>query len=118
MITDLIAEITDAMEETSPVLSAFDLFKPDAVYKDNDPRNDFLKILIDHYGQPTTDRYENHTTTTIPVINTPQAKVEFEEFTEELDGTVTPLNERFYSYFAVRSNDHVTKVFIVRKKVP
>ena len=28
--------------------------------------------LTDHYGQPITDRYENHTTTTIHVINTPQ----------------------------------------------
>ena len=94
MITDLIAEITDAMEERSPVLSAFDLFNPDAIYKDNDTRNAFLKTLIDHYGQPITDRYENHTTTTIPVINTPQTKVEFEEFMEEFDGAVTSLNEK------------------------
>ena len=36
MITGLIAEITDTMEETSPVLLAFDLFNPDAIFKDND----------------------------------------------------------------------------------
>ena len=94
MITDLIPEIMDAMEETSPVLSAFDLCNPDAIYKNNDTCNAFLKTLIDHYGQPITDRYENDTTTTIPVINTPQAKVEFEEFMVELDGAVTSLNKK------------------------
>ena len=94
MIMDLIAEVTDAMEKTSPVLSTLDLFNPDAIYKDNDTRNAFLKTLIDHYGQPITDRCENHTTTTIPVINTPQTKVEFEEFMEEFDGAVTSLNEK------------------------
>ena len=86
MITDLIAEITSAMEETSPVLSAFNLFNPDAIYKDNNTRNAFLKTLIDHYRQPITDRYENHTTTTIIIINTPQTKGKFKEFMEELDG--------------------------------
>ena len=94
MITDLIAEITDVMEETSPVLSAFDLFNPDVICKDNNTRNAFLKTLIDHYRQPITDRYENHTTTTIPVINTPQTKAKSEEFMEELDGVVTSSNEK------------------------
>ena len=82
------------MEETSPVLSAFDLFNPDVICKDNNTRNAFLKTLIDHYRQPITDRYENHTTTTIPVINTPQTKAKSEEFMEELDGVVTSSNEK------------------------
>ena len=91
---DLIAEITSAMEETSPVLSAFSLFNPDAIYKDNNTGNAFLKTLIDHYGQPITDRYKNHTTTTIIVINTPQTKGKFKEFMEELDGAVMSLNKK------------------------
>ena len=95
MITDLITEIMNAMEETSPMLSTFDLSNPDAIYKDNDIHNAFLKTMIDHYKQPITDRYENHTTRAIPVINTPQTKVEFEEFMEELDGAVTSLNKKF-----------------------
>ena len=93
MITDLIAEITDVMEETSPVLPAFDLFNPDVICKDN-TRNAFLKTLIDHYRQPITDHYENHTTTQIPVINTPQTKAKSKEFMEELDGAVTSSNEK------------------------
>ena len=94
MITDFITEITDVIEETSPVLSAFAFLNPDEIYKDNDTRNAFLKTLIDHYGQPITDRYENHTSTTIPVINIPQTKVEFKELIEELDGAVTSLNRK------------------------
>ena len=94
MIMDLIAEIMDAMEETSPVLPAFNLFNPHAIYKDNDIHNVFLKTMIDHYGQPITDCYENHKTTTIPVINTPQTKLEFEEFMEELNGAITSLNKK------------------------
>ena len=35
MIMDLIVEITDVMEEMSPVLPAFNLFNPDAICKDN-----------------------------------------------------------------------------------
>ena len=35
MITNLIAEVNDAMQETSPVLSAFNLFNPDALFKDD-----------------------------------------------------------------------------------
>ena len=93
MITDLSAEITDVMEETSPVLPAFDLLNPDVICKDN-TRNAFLKTLIDHYRQPITDHYENHTTTTIPVINTPQTKAKSKEFMEEFDGAVTSSNEK------------------------
>ena len=48
MITDLITEITDSIEEASPVLAAFDSSNPDAICKDNDTRNAFLKTLIDH----------------------------------------------------------------------
>ena len=48
MITDLITEITDSIEEASPVLAAFDSSNPDAICKDNDTHNAFLKTLIDH----------------------------------------------------------------------
>ena len=51
MTTSLIAEINDAMEETSPVLSSFDLFNPVAIYKDDKTRRDYLKPLIEHYGE-------------------------------------------------------------------
>ena len=52
MITNLIAEVNDAMQETSPVLSAFDLFNPDAVFKDDKSRKAIFNTLTDHYGQP------------------------------------------------------------------
>ena len=49
LITDLIVEIEDVMKETSPVLSGFDLFNPEALDKSKENRKDLLKILCDHF---------------------------------------------------------------------
>ena len=68
MITNPITEVNDAMQETSPVLSAFDHFNPDAVFKHDKSRKEFFNTLNDHYGQPKTDRFENDTVTGIPII--------------------------------------------------
>ena len=51
VITSLIAKVKDAMHETSPVLSQFDLFNPDAVFKDVELRKEYFRILTDHFGQ-------------------------------------------------------------------
>ena len=93
MITNLIAEVNDAMQETSPVLSAFDLFNPDVVFKDDKSRKEFFSTLTDHYGQPKTDRFENDTVTEIPIINSVQATIECDDFMEEFDSAVATLNE-------------------------
>ena len=93
MITNLIAEVNDAMQETSPVLSAFDLFNPDAVFKDDKSRKEFFNTLTDHYGQPKTDRFENDTVTGIPIINSVQATIEYDDFMEEFDSAVATPNE-------------------------
>ena len=93
MITSLIAEVNDAMQETSPVLSAFDHFNPDAVFKDDKSRKEFFNTLTDQYGQPKTDRFENDTVTEIPIINSVQATIEYDDFMEEFDSAVAALNE-------------------------
>ena len=58
LVKDLIIEIEDAMKETSPVLSGFDLFNPDAVDKSKENRMDLLKTLCDHYRTSINDSYE------------------------------------------------------------
>ena len=94
MTTSLIAEINDAMEETSPVLSSFDLFNPEAIYKDDKTRRDYLKTLIEHYGECKSDNYENDKITAIPVINKVQAELEYNDFIEDFDAAVTTLNDK------------------------
>ena len=54
VITSLIAEVKDAMHETSPVLSAFNLFNPDAVFKDVELRKEYFRILTNRFGQKQT----------------------------------------------------------------
>ena len=58
LVKDLIIEIEDAMKETSPVLSGFDLFNPDAVDKSKENRMDLLKTLCDHCRTSINDSYE------------------------------------------------------------
>ena len=94
LVKDLIIEIEDAMKETSPVLSGFDLFNPDAVDKSKENRMDLLKTLCDHYGTSINDSYEGQTTTAAPVINPVHAKSEFEDFMEAFDDAVSFLNEK------------------------
>ena len=93
IITNLIVEVNDTMQETSPVLSAFDLFNPGAVFKDDKSRKEFFNTLTFHYGQPKTDRFENDTVTGIPIINSVEATIEYDDFMEEFDSAVATLNE-------------------------
>ena len=72
-LTDyLIDKITGAMEETSPVLSGFDLFNPDCFDKSTETHKEHFEVLINHYGTSTTDDFEN-VTKTLPMINTDSA---------------------------------------------
>ena len=88
LVKDLIIEIEDAMKETSPVLSGFDMFNPDVVDKSKENRMDLLKTLCDHYGTSINDSYEGQTT-----INPAHAKSKFEDFMEAFDDAVSFLNE-------------------------
>ena len=94
MTTSLIAKINDAMEETSPVLLSFDLFNPEAIYKDDKTRRDYLKTLIEHYGECKSNNYENDKITAIPVSNKVQAELEYNDFIEDFDAAVTTLYDK------------------------
>ena len=94
MTTSLIAEINNAMEETSPVLSLFNLFNTEATYKDDKTRQDYLKTLIEHYGESKSDNYENDKITAIPVINKVQAELEYNDLIKDFDTAVTTLNNK------------------------
>ena len=63
MIDHLIKEITDAMKETSPVLTAFDLFNPNSLNKSTEKHKQDLEVLCQHYGQVLIDDYEHVTVT-------------------------------------------------------
>ena len=82
------------MKETSPVLSGFDLFNPDAVNKSRENHMDLLKTLCDHYGTSINNSYKGQTTTATPVINSVHAKSEFEDFMEAFDDAMSFLNEK------------------------
>ena len=94
LITDLIVEIEDAMKETSPVLSGFDLFNPETLDKSRENRKDLLKTLCDHDGISVNDSYEGQVTTAIPALNPVHAASELEDFIEAFDDGVNFLNEK------------------------
>ena len=81
------------MKETTPVLSGFDLFNPDAVDKSKENRMDLLKTLCDHYGTSINDSYEGQTTAA-PVINPVHTKSEFEDFMDAFNDAMSFLNEK------------------------
>ena len=86
-LTDyLIDKITGAMEETSPVLSGFDLFNPDT-------HQEHFEVLVKHYGTSTTDDFKN-VAKTLPLINTDSALSEYDSFMESFDASVEVLNEK------------------------
>ena len=93
MITNIVAKVNGTVQETSPVLSAFNLFNPDAVFKDVKSWKDLFKTLTNHYSQVKTDHYENNTTTAIPIIDAVQVEVEYEDFMDEFDEVVLTLND-------------------------
>ena len=87
-------EIEDAMKETSPVLSGFDLFNPEAVDESKENQIDLLKTFCDYYGTSINDSYEGQTTTAAPIINSVHATSEFEDFMEAFDDAVSFLNKK------------------------
>lgn len=93
MITNIVAKVNGTVQETSPVLSAFNLFNPDAVFKDIKSWKDLFKTLTNHYSQVKMDHYENNTTTAIPIIDAVQVEVEYEDFMDEFDEAVLTLND-------------------------
>ena len=76
MIDHLIKEITDAMKETSPVLTAFDLFNPNSLNKSTEKHKQDLEVLCQHYGQVLIDDYENVTVTAEPIVNKKPKRLE------------------------------------------
>ena len=87
-------EIEDAMKETSPVLSGFDLFNPEAVDESKENQIDLLKTFCDYYGTSINDSYKGQATTAAPIINSVHATSEFEDFMEAFDDTVSFLNKK------------------------
>ena len=91
---DLIDKITGAVEETSPVLSGFDLFNQDCFDKSTETRQEHFEVLVNHYGTSTTDDFENDVTKTLPLINADSALTEYDGFMESFDASVEVLNEK------------------------
>ena len=107
------------MKETSPVLSSFDLFNPEALDKPKENRKDLLKTLCDHYGISVNDSYEGQVTTAIPVLNPVHAASEFEDFMEAFDDGVNFLNEKLKKsgkQLGSERNLNEAKTFIETKK--
>ena len=94
LTNDLIDEITGAMEETSPVLSGFDLFNPDCFDKSTETRQEHFEVLVNHYGTSTTDDFENDVTKMLPLSNYDSALTEYDGFMESFDASVEVLNEK------------------------
>ena len=69
LITDLIVEMENAMKETSPALSSFNLFNPEALDKLKENWKGLLKTLCHHYGLSINDSYEGQVTTAIPRVS-------------------------------------------------
>ena len=61
LVVDLTIATEDAMKETSPVLSAFDLFNPEWLDKSEQNRKELSQILINHYGYVKSDSFEGQT---------------------------------------------------------
>ena len=94
LVADLVLEINDAMKETSPVLTAFDLFNPDSLDKSLETRKEYLKTFCNHYGEPRTDDFEHHENTVLPVVNSLDALAELEGFIESMDEATMFLKEK------------------------
>ena len=69
LITDLIVEMENAMKETSPALSSFNLFNPEALDKLKENWKGLLKTLCHHYGLSINNSYEGQVTTAIPRVS-------------------------------------------------
>ena len=93
MIDHLIKEITDAMKETSPVLTAFDLFNPNSLNKSTEKHKQDLEVLCQHYGQVLIDDYENVTVTAEPIVNNVEADSELYDFAQEFESINESLSE-------------------------
>ena len=68
-VNDLMTSIEKTIEETLPVLIEFDIFNPDSFDKSVSTRKSYVNTLINYYGNPLTERYENDTVTVGPIID-------------------------------------------------
>ena len=118
LMTDLIVETEDAMKETSPVLSGFDLFNSEALDKSKENLKDLSKTLCAHYGISVNDSYEGQVTTAIPLLNPVHVASELKDFMAAFDVGVNFLNEKLKSAKQLGSerNLNEAKTFIETKK--
>ena len=65
LINDLMTEIEKALEETSQVLTAFDIFNPDNLDKSGSTKKSFVSALINYSGNTLTDTHEKDTNAAI-----------------------------------------------------
>ena len=94
LVNDLMTEIEKAMEETSPVLSVFDLFNPESLDKSHATRKQYAVTLCEHYGRPLTDSFHGQSNVALPIINEVEALSELDGFAETFDHTVNLINEK------------------------
>ena len=115
LITDLTVEIEDAMKETSPNLSGFNLFNPKPLDKSKEMRNN----LFFHYGISVNNSFEGQVTTAIPEVNPVHASSELQDFKNAFDGGINFLNEKLKKsakQLGSERNLNEAKTFIETKK--
>ena len=86
---------TTSSEETSSVLTAFNIFHPDSSDRSVSTRKSHVNTLNDHYRNPHTDTHENKTVTGDYIIDKIKTKAEVDvDFFECIDTNMTK-NEAF-----------------------
>ena len=84
-------EIEKALEETSQVLTAFDIFNPDSLDKSGSTKKSFVSALINYSGNHLTDTHEKDTNAAI--IDEIKTKAEVEaDFFESFDASFAKLS--------------------------
>ena len=94
LVNDLMTEIEKAMDETSPVLSAFDLFNAESLDKSFATRKQHVTTLCQHYGHQITDSFNGQSNVAFPIINEVETLSELDGFVETFDHTIKRLKEK------------------------
>ena len=94
LLVDLVTEIEDAMKETSPVLSGFNLFNRECLDKSEQNRKELSQVLINHYGYVKSDSFEGRAISAVPVSNLIHGANELEDFMEAFDEGVEHLSDK------------------------
>ena len=91
---DLIKEVETAMDETSPILPAFELFSPRSQRGSQEEREEFLLTLCEYYGSLQSDVFNGEQVVSPAIVNLQEALIECYDFFELFDQTVYQEEER------------------------